>query len=141
FAMADNIGVMSHGQLQQWGSAVDVYGAPATRAVAEFVGEGSWLNAQSLPDGKLQTVLGVLPASHPHYVVQQDVQVLLRPEHVLLSEQGTPAKVVARTFRGSHFVLGLELSQGERLLAQAALHHAPADAAWVHVSLATTLHG
>lgn len=137
FAMADNIGVMSHGQLQQWGSAVKVYGAPASREVAEFVGEGSWLSAQALPGGDLQTALGVLPASHPHFTMQEGVHVLLRPEHVQLSAQGTPAKVVARTFRGSHFVLALELSHGERLLAQTALHHAPTDAASVYVSLAT----
>ena len=73
FAMADNVGVMSHGQLMQWGNAVQVYCAPATQEVARFVGEGALVPAQSTPGGQWQTALGMLPAGHPHFQTEQGV--------------------------------------------------------------------
>lgn len=121
FAMADSVGVMARGQLMQWGSAVQVYCQPATQDVAQFVGEGALLHAQPTAGGQWQTALGVLPAGHPHYNTAQGVQVLLRPEHVVLASQGTSAKVLERTFRGSHFVFDLELSDGQRVMAKASL--------------------
>src|SRR5690606_26501611 len=88
FAMADHVGVMAHGQLMQWGTAVQVYCQPATREVAQFVGEGALVQAQATAGGQWQTALGLLAAGHPHYPDAQGVQVLLRPEHVCLAETG-----------------------------------------------------
>lgn len=122
FAMADNVGAMARGQLMQWGNAVQVYCAPATRDVAQFVGEGALLSAKPTAGGQWQTALGLLAAGHPHFESAQGVQVLLRPEHVCLVEQGVPAKVIERTFRGSHFVFELELPDGQHVQAKVSLH-------------------
>ena len=123
FAMADNVGVMHGGHLQQWGSAVQVYGSPATPAVAQFVGEGVLMPAQ--PDAAgWRTPLGMVPHTHSHYNEGGCIQVLLRPEHVALatpSAQGTPAVVRERTFRGSHFIYSLQLPDGTAVMAKAAL--------------------
>lgn len=122
FAMADNVGVMARGHLMQWGTAVQVYCQPATPDVAQFVGEGTLVNAQATAGGQWQTALGVLPAGHPHYTTVQGVQVLLRPEHVCLSEHGVSATVIERTFRGSHFVFELELADSQRVMAKVSLN-------------------
>lgn len=122
FAMADNVGVMARGHLMQWGTAVQVYCQPATTDVAQFVGEGTLVNAQATQGGQWQTALGLLSAGHPHYTTAQGVQVLLRPEHVCLSEMGVSAKVLERTFRGSHFVLELELPDTQRVMAKVSLN-------------------
>jgi iron(III) transport system ATP-binding protein len=122
FAMADNVGVMARGHLLQWGTAVQVYCQPATPDVAQFVGEGTLLQAQATAGGQWQTALGLLPAGHPHYRTEQGVQVLLRPEHVCLSETGVSARVVERTFRGSHFVFALELPDGQAVMAKVSLN-------------------
>ncbi|WP_312567982.1 ABC transporter ATP-binding protein [Comamonas sp.] len=122
FAMADNVGVMARGQLMQWGNAVQVYCAPATQDVAQFVGEGALLPAQPTAGGQWQTALGLLPAGHPHYKTAQGVQVLLRPEHVVVTEKGASAQVRERTFRGSHFVFELELPDGHIVMAKVSLN-------------------
>lgn len=122
FAMADNVGVMARGQLMQWGNAVEVYCAPATMEVAQFVGEGVLLDAQVTEGGQWQTALGLLPAGHPHYTTEQGVKVLLRPEHVCLHEQGMNAKVLQRTFRGSHFVFEVELQDGQTVMTKVSLN-------------------
>jgi iron(III) transport system ATP-binding protein len=45
FALADNVGVMEHGQVVQWDSAYKLYHQPQSRSVADFVGLGSFLPA------------------------------------------------------------------------------------------------
>lgn len=122
FAMADNVGVMARGQLMQWGNAVQVYCAPATQDVAQFVGDGALVPAQATAGGQWQTSLGLLPAGHPHYQTAQGVQVLLRPEHVTVVEKGVRAQVRERTFRGSHFVFELELPDGQAVMAKVSLN-------------------
>lgn len=49
--MADRIAVMNHGKVEQYGSAQDIYRAPATPFVAEFVGQGNWLPFERGADG------------------------------------------------------------------------------------------
>jgi iron(III) transport system ATP-binding protein len=122
FAMADNIGVMARGQLMQWGNAVQVYCQPATTDVAQFVGEGALVAATPTAAGQWQTALGIVPNGHPHYETAQGVQVLLRPEHVCVSDRGVSAKVLERTFRGSHFVFELALPDGQRVMAKVSLN-------------------
>ena len=136
FAMADNIGVMAQGRLMQWGSAAQVYCTPATREVAQFVGEGVLLAATADAAGGWDTVLGRLPASQPNYPVDGDMQVLLRPEHLGLGATGLPATVLECKFRGSHLIYSLQLPDGQKLLAQSPLTQVHAPAATVFVQLA-----
>lgn len=136
FAIADHIGVMAQGRLLQWDSAVQVYAHPRTPEVAQFIGEGVLLAAQSLGSQGWRTALGILPPAHPHFLsASGEVRVLLRPEHVGLmdvtvaSPRTTPpipiaqvAQVVQVVFRGSHFIYTLLLPDGSHLLAQALAH-------------------
>ena len=43
FALADEIGIMHDGRIEQWDSAYQLYHQPATRFVADFVGQGVFL--------------------------------------------------------------------------------------------------
>ena len=141
FAMADHIGVMASGRLMQWGSAMQVYCTPATREVAQFVGEGVLLPATPHAAGGWQTRLGTLPASLPHYPrndgAADGVDVLLRPEQLGLGTTGLPARVLDCKFRGSHLIYSLQLLDGQRLLAQSTLAqvHAPEETVFVQLAV------
>jgi putative spermidine/putrescine transport system ATP-binding protein len=53
-SMSDRVGVMNHGRLEQVGTPREIYDAPATRFVAEFVGAANLLEgaaARDLADG------------------------------------------------------------------------------------------
>lgn len=139
FAMADNVGVMVRGQLMQWGNAVEVYCAPATQDVAQFVGEGALVHAKTTAGGQWQTALGLLPAGHPHYATAHGMQVLLRPEHVRVAESGVSVKVRERTFRGSHFVFELELPDGQRVMSKVSLNALYASCERVNIALAADI--
>ena len=40
FAIADEIGVMKQGVIEQWDAPYNLYHRPATRFVADFIGQG-----------------------------------------------------------------------------------------------------
>jgi ABC-type Fe3+/spermidine/putrescine transport system ATPase subunit len=60
FAMADEIGVMRDGRIEQWDSAYNLYHRPVNRFVADFVGQGVFLPARALNGSQLEIELGVL---------------------------------------------------------------------------------
>jgi len=126
-AIADRVGVMRAGQLEQLGTPEAVYTRPATEFVAEFVGLSSRLAGVSdggtamLRAGRVPLLPGS-PASGP-------VQVLVRPEAVRLhSAQDTPpggaaadeltGRVVQTTFLGSLARVSVDDGAGGTVLAQ-----------------------
>ena len=58
FAMADEIGVLHEGRIQQWDNPYNLYHRPANRFVADFVGQGVFLPAKALNGRQLQIELG-----------------------------------------------------------------------------------
>ncbi len=51
-AVSDRVVVMSRGHIEQIGSPAEIYGAPATPFVAEFVGTINWFEAEVLDGGR-----------------------------------------------------------------------------------------
>jgi iron(III) transport system ATP-binding protein len=60
FAMADYVGVMNQGVVEQWDAPYTLYHRPATRFVADFVGEGVLIDATAAEADGIQTALGPL---------------------------------------------------------------------------------
>lgn len=50
-ALSDRLAIMQAGQIEQIGTPRAVYAAPATRFVAEFMGEMNWLPTENGPIG------------------------------------------------------------------------------------------
>lgn len=124
FAMADQIGVMQHGKLQQWGSAYELYHQPANRFVADFVGHGALLKGEVLADEKVYTALGVFAQTQSNFTAGVAVDLLVRPDDIVHDDQsGFTAKVVSKSFRGSHILYSLELEGAEQVYCLAPSHH------------------
>ncbi len=81
--MSDRIAVMSQGKILQVGSPHEIYEKPATRFVANFIGETNFLNG-SVSGKKVKLDAGpVIAAAAPEGLVPSgNVTVVLRPEHV-----------------------------------------------------------
>lgn len=85
-AIADRVVVMNKGRIEQVGSPADIYRRPASRFVAEFVGEANWLNGEragerSVRIGRKTLALsGRLPAGEAQAL-------FVRPEDVILHER------------------------------------------------------
>jgi iron(III) transport system ATP-binding protein len=122
FAIADEIGVMSEGRIQQWDSAYQLYHRPANRFVADFVGQGVFLPAEVTNGVELRLELGDVRSRQPF--VEREVDVLLRPDDVV-HDDASPlqAEVVAKAFRGSEFLYTLRLPSGATVLSVVPSHH------------------
>jgi iron(III) transport system ATP-binding protein len=121
FAMADEIGILHGGRIQQWDSAYNLYHRPANRFVADFVGQGVFLPARVGAGGRLEIELGILHGS-PNG--KENVEVLLRPDDVIHDDAATTqAEVVHKAFRGAEILYTLRLASGRKVLALVPSHH------------------
>ena len=119
FGLADRLGYMNDGQVEQWDTPYDVYHRPRTRAVAKFIGDGVMLPAIG-KDGFWHTELGNIedPAA------DGSADLLLRPDDLLHDDDSpTQARIVERVFRGADFLYTVQLPSGLRVLALAPSHH------------------
>jgi putative spermidine/putrescine transport system ATP-binding protein len=111
-SMADRVGVMSHGQLEQIAAPDELYEHPATAFVAEFVGVMNRIPGD-LQDGGMVTALGsTVPVRNQDADLSPGlVDVLARPEGLRLQviENGNGI-VTTRTFLGSVTRVGVLLS-------------------------------
>ncbi len=124
FALADRVGLMRDGRLEQWSTPYDLYHRPVSRFAAEFVGQASFLPACCEGSDMLQTELGPLREGGRQAACSGTVDVLLRPDDVV-HDDASPlkGKVVGRVFRGSEFLYTLELASGRRVLSVVPSHH------------------
>ncbi|WP_333607146.1 ABC transporter ATP-binding protein [Arsukibacterium sp.] len=125
FTMADMIGVMQHGQLQQWATPYELYHKPANRFVADFIGRGVLLPGIMLDTQQVQTCLGVFQQRYlPDVTPGAKVDVLIRPDDIVHDDDsGITAQVLDKSFRGSHILYTLALSGGEQVYCLALSHH------------------
>jgi iron(III) transport system ATP-binding protein len=125
FAIADEIGIMKDGAIEQWDSAYNLYHRPRTRFVADFVGQGVFLRGVAESEGRLVTELGELTGEWPLHVPAGDaVDLLLRPDDIV-HDDASPwqAEVCAKAFRGAEFLYTLKLASGSRVLSLVPSHH------------------
>lgn len=127
FVMADGIGVMSAGRIQQWDSASNLYHHPANRFVADFIGQGTLLPATVHADGSLEIELGACmgPAAYPFPAPPAShCDVLLRPEDIVHDDTSpVKAEVLHKAFRGADILYTLQLASGTRVVSLASSEH------------------
>jgi putative spermidine/putrescine transport system ATP-binding protein len=127
-SISDRIAVMSSGRVEQLGAATEIYGAPSTPFVAEFVGTMNRLAAEVIGDGE-----GVVNCRGVHLPVAavrgrpagQRVLVLVRPESLEvqpLPDGETPkhalvGRVTSHAFLGAITRLKIATESGEDLAA------------------------
>ena len=112
--LADRVGVMATGRLQQVAPPDEIYHRPATRFVAEFLGAAVFLPGVVTADG-IETELGAI-SKPPRAVLGGSVHVLVRPDDVaFVAASSGNAVLVERVFRGSEVRYTIELPSGLRL--------------------------
>jgi len=125
FAMADTVGVMRKGRIEQWDTAYNLYHRPASRFVADFVGEGAFIDGLASDGDGIDTVLGELKHC-PGCELKpgMPVALLLRPDDIQHDDDAVlKAEVVKKAFRGAEFLYTLKLDDGMQLLSLVPSHH------------------
>ena len=130
-AMSDRIAVMAAGRLAQVGPPAEIYDRPATRFVAEFIGEANLFEGRAeaalggfrltAPDGLAVLVAGAPPAGGR-------ATIALRPEKLALGaapgaldgfDNRLPGRIESVNFLGGTSLARIEIAGGRHLLAAA----------------------
>lgn len=125
FAMADVIGVMHAGELEQWDTAYHLYHRPASRFVAGFIGEGVLLPGRVKGDMEVDTGLGRLKGRFTYPCSNGcPAHVLIRPEDVV-HDHGSrfKAQILKKSFRGPNILYTLLLPSNDTVLSLVPSHH------------------
>jgi len=114
FTIADQVGVLDCGRLEQLGPPEAIYHHPATPFVAEFVGAADFLPGIVTSQG-IVTEIGVcgnVEAREPG----EKVRVMIRPDDVtFVPDPQGEAMILRRSFRGSENLYSLGLPSGHRV--------------------------
>lgn len=120
-SIADRLGVMCQGQLQQYGLPEEIYFNPATRFVADFVTQANFLPAQRRDGDCWETEIGSFPARvtgmDPKAPQVHGGEMMLRQEDILLlPDPAGNGQVCDRQFLGRDHRYTVRLASGRPLL-------------------------
>jgi putative spermidine/putrescine transport system ATP-binding protein len=119
-SIADRVGVMRSGRLEQLDTPENVYRRPTTQFVAEFVGAMNRLPGRIGDNNDVQVLGQRLTVLNPNgHQAGEVVDALLRPEALeIVPDSAGPATVTDRTFLGSAVRLEVKLDTGEKVLVE-----------------------
>jgi iron(III) transport system ATP-binding protein len=132
FAIADEIGIMHDGRIEQWDTAYNLYHRPANRFIADFVGQGVFLPGAVMSSREVEIELGTLSGDIPPICELGcdacgkgcQVEVLLRPDDIVHDDASAlQAEVLHKAFRGAEILYTLRLASGRKVLALVPSHH------------------
>jgi putative spermidine/putrescine transport system ATP-binding protein len=123
-SIADRVGVMRSGQLEQLDTPENVYRHPASEFVAEFVGATNRLPGRLGENGDVQVLGARLTVINPNGLASgAAVDALLRPEAVAVVPDAAGAgEITDRTFLGSVTRLEVTLDGGQKVLVDSPGH-------------------
>ena len=118
FALGDQVGVMHGGRILQWDTPYNLYHEPLDRFVADFIGQGVFINGNMLSNDSVGTELGILQGDRAYNITKGTaVELLLRPDDIVHDPEGPlQARVVQKAFKGAEVLYTLGLATGTQLL-------------------------
>jgi len=139
-SIADRVAVLLDGRILQVGPPEELYHRPATRAIAEFVGDAQFIPGDA-EGRRARTILGELPL---HGAAEGPVDVMLRPEMLRLAPAsasddglggGVMGTIISRAFFGHDQLLTVNLESGMTLKARIGAYSGFRPGDRVHVSV------
>jgi len=128
--MSDRIAVMSNGEVQQIGTATDIYDHPVNHFVANFIGEANILKAKVSKSDK-NSITATLAANGGKVTITSDVNmkkdqnisVMIRPERIRIGKASRAKSALngviqAISYLGTDTQLQVILDDGESIIAR-----------------------
>lgn len=152
--MSDRIAVMRDGVILQMGAPMEIYERPATRFVADFIGESNVLEGRvtGVKEGMLsvETPAGGVQCWGQGFGVGDALCVAIRPEYLRISREpvdgfSLPATVKDFIYMGALIKTSLDLKNGQevklsRLEADSSLREGEAVHLWWEAEKAVAIH-
>ncbi len=123
--MSDKVVVMNQGYIQQMGTPEDIYNEPENAFVADFIGDSNIIDGIMLED-KLVEILGhKFECVDVGFGTNRPVDVVVRPEDVILGEEGKgilDGVVTSLIFKGVHYEMDVMAGGYEWLVHSTVCH-------------------
>lgn len=118
FALGDQVGVMHEGKLLQWDTPYNLYHEPNCRFVADFIGQGVFIDGTLVAPDRIETSLGVYKGNRAYdWGPGAPIEMLLRPDDVVPDpDSDLKVEVMQKAFKGAEIMYTLQLPDGRRLL-------------------------
>ena len=128
--MSDRIAVMSNGEVQQIGTATDIYDHPVNHFVANFIGEANILKATVSKSDK-NRITAILAANGGKVTITSDIDmkkgqnisVMIRPERIQIGKTSRAKSALNGVIQGISYLgtdtqLQVILDDGESIIAR-----------------------
>ena len=133
-AIADVVGVMRQGHLEQIGTPEEIYSYPASRFVAEFVTQANFLPARR-QGNDWQTEIGCFEIEENHS--QNKGEIMIRQEDCILKpDTDSQVKITKRRFLGREYRYCLETPSGREIHARTMTDTIIPEGTFVKISIA-----
>jgi iron(III) transport system ATP-binding protein len=112
FVIADRIAVMDQGNIEQIGTPEEIYHSPATRFVADFVGQADFIDGIAREEGIL-TEIGIIQNQEGH-PIGEEIELMIRPDDIdFAPDPGGNGIIESRQFRGSENLYHIRMPSGK----------------------------
>ena len=118
-AMSDEIFVLSHGEIKQSGTPVDIYDEPINRFVADFIGESNIVDGIMIEDYRVKFAGQVFECVDGGMKPNEKIDVVIRPEDLEITTPENGKLIVTvdtQLFRGVHYELSTYDKDGNEWL-------------------------
>ncbi len=126
FAVGDQIGVMNNGEIVQRDTAYNLYHSPDNFFVADFIGQGVFLDGTLLAPDKIETAVGLVSGDRAYdWPRGSKVKLLLRPDDIVPDDDdgNLMAEIRHKAFKGAEILYTLRLASGIDVLSLFPSHH------------------
>ena len=119
FAFSDTLAIMHRGKIEQQGTPEQLFAAPCSKEVAEFLGQGIYLSAEALTATEYKTPFGLVESyvESKHnvsagliYVRPHQIELVADNQSDKFSKRAT---IISRRFIGSAYVYSLVIDEQE----------------------------
>ena len=117
FAIADSIGVLSDGYINQWDDAYSLYNNPQNETIASFIGKGSFFDGKFNHMNEIETSIGNFPCNNDRSSNYEIIKVFVRPENVSFNlSSNLKGKIIHKKYYGPDYLYTLTLPNNDELL-------------------------
>lgn len=109
--MSDKVVVMNKGYIQQMGTPEEIYNEPENAFVADFIGDSNIIDGVMLEDRIVKICGHVFPCIDEGFGKNKPVDVVIRPEDIIIGKPGSGAMngvVTSNVFIGVHYEMCIE---------------------------------
>ena len=124
FALGDQIGVMRSGELMQWDSSFNLYHAPSNRFVANFIGDGVFIEGKMIDENLVSTPIGDIRGQTVNTKLADcNVDLLIRPDDVIYDPNSSiRGQVIRKAFKGAQTLYTIKTESGHQLMSLVPSH-------------------